>query len=149
MKWGDPASGGTDEWMVAPLSEPKVFLEDAFKCRAGRSHPGAPFVQNRGISDNHGLIQRASNRYWEFRDRQPFVRWGTLSDPANSIYEEYVTGIPHVRDQIRTTHQACGWLCGCQYLAADQRDWDSDYHLGGGERRSCAEGHSQTTSFHP
>ena len=63
-------------------------------------------------------------------EHRPFVGWETLSYSASSTYEEYVTGNPQVRAQNKDVSPPCGCLCGGQFFAPDQHDWEEDYRLG-------------------
>ena len=88
-------------------------------------------IRRRSISDDTGLIQHAINRYLEFREHIPFIRWGALLDSANSTYESYVNGNPNIRDGHTMRNNQCAWMCNGPYFAPDPFNWENEFHVGG------------------
>ena len=90
-----------------------------------------PAVRAPGVSDNPSLLQFDIARFGEFRERLPFIRWETLSDAADSTYEEYVTGDPSLGNSSPWETKACsGWSDG-PYFAPDEHEWGNNHRIGG------------------
>ena len=82
-------------------------------------------------SGNPIILQCAINRFWEFKDQRPFTNWETLSDTADSTYEEYVTGNSIARNLSICGVSTCGGCLGGPYYAPNQHEWDSQQRTGG------------------
>ena len=90
-----------------------------------------PMAKRNSISDDPSLVQMASNRFRDFREHRPFIRWGTLSDTEYSTYETYVAGKPSVRGQRGQESAQCTCLCNGPYFAPGPRNWADYFHAGG------------------
>ena len=120
---GERANGGL------PPSSGLKGGKEILRYRTGGSNPGTPQVNTHGLTGNLNLIQYAVNRYLEFREHRQFIAWETLSDTADSTYEEYATGHPQVRGQKKDTLSTCACPCGGQFFTPDQHEWEDDYRL--------------------
>ena len=121
---------------------------DVSKYRTGgATQVTTPPVQKQCHSDNARMPQCAVGRYWGFRQRQPLIRWETLSDAPDSAHGEYLTGNLILRHRAAWVVNACSSLRGGPYFAPGQNDWGDNHRVGG--KKGGSEGRRQIPDAKP